>query len=429
MCPAKSYTDAMSPLLESFDSPEAQDRVRQNWFLRFRFALATVGLLVVVLADLWGGWTLPAWTLISLFAFSLASNFLLYLYAKSGARMTDSLILCVIAFDLLILTVALSLSGGASNPFSSVYLLYIPIGALLLPQAFASILVLLAIGAYTFLFWPDLYAGHGGHQSMQSHLVGMWVAFVVVGPVVSYAVGRLRTAVAAAEEELKETRAQQVRSEKLSALATLSAGAAHELSTPLGTIAIAAKELEQNQSDPNVTEDARLIQQEIQRCSAILSQLAVDVGAGIGEAVQSIQVSDLVEAIVEESAQIRVEALSAIAQRMVKVPRRLMVQALRGIVKNAKQASPEGGQIDLNIGESADATRLRIEVKDQGTGMSEEVLQHVGEPFFTKKPVGEGMGLGIFFARSVIEQLNGEIELTSIEGQGTCVSVELPWGS
>ncbi|MCH2119401.1 MAG: hypothetical protein MK161_17095, partial [Pirellulales bacterium] len=250
----KSYTDPMSPLLESFDSPEAQDRVRHNWFLRFRFALATVGLLVVVLADLWGGWTLPAWTLIFLFAVSLASNVLLYMYAKSGARMTDSLILCVIAFDLLILTVALSLSGGASNPFSSVYLLYIPIGALLLPQVLASVLVLLAIGAYTFLFWPDLYAGHGGHQSMQSHLVGMWVAFVVVGPVVSYAVGRLRAAVAAAEEELKETRAQQVRSEKLAALATLSAGAAHELSTPLGTIAIAAKELEQNQSDPNVTE-------------------------------------------------------------------------------------------------------------------------------------------------------------------------------
>jgi len=429
MLQAKSYTEPMSPLLESFDSPEAQDRVRQNWFLRFRFAMATVGLLVVVLADLWGGWTLPAWTLVFLFAFSLASNFLLYLYAKSGARMTDALILVAIAFDLLILTVALSLSGGASNPFSSVYLLYIPIGALLLPQAFASILVLLAIGAYTFLFWPDLHSGHGGHQSMQTHLVGMWVAFVVVGPVVSYAVGRLRAAVSVAEEELKETRAQQVRSEKLAALATLSAGAAHELSTPLGTIAIAAKELEQNQSDPNVTDDARLIQQEIQRCSAILSQLAVDVGAGIGEAVQSVRVSDLVEAISEDSAQIRVEAPSAISGRTVKVPRRLMVQALRGIVKNARQASPQDEEIDLKIGENADATCLQIEVRDQGTGMSEDVLQHVGEPFFTKKPAGEGMGLGVFFARSVIEQSNGKIELTSIDGQGTCVSVELPWSS
>ena len=419
----------MSLLLESFDSPEAQDRVRQSWFLRFRFALGTVGLSVVVVADIWGGWTLPAWNLIFLFAFSLASNFLLYVYARSGARMTDSLILGAIAFDLLILTVALSLSGGASNPFSSVYLLYIPIGALLLPQVFASVLVLLAIGAYTFLFWPDLYAGHGGHQSMQSHLVGMWVAFVVVGPGVSYAVGRLRAAVAAAENELKVTRAQQVRAEKLAALATLSAGAAHELSTPLGTIAIAAKELEQNQSDPIVTEDARLIQQEIQRCSAILSQLAVDVGSGIGEAVQSVRVSDLVDAVVEGSTQLRVDEQSAISERVVKVPRRLMVQALRGIVKNARQASPEGEGIDLSVGENANATGLLLEVKDQGLGMSEDVLQHVGEPFFTQKLTGEGMGLGIFFARSVVEQLNGKIELTSSPGRGTCVSVELPWGS
>lgn len=419
----------MSPLLESFDSPEAQDRVRQSWFLRFRFALASVGLGVVVLADLFGVWVLPAWTLISLFAVSLASNVLLYLYAKSGARMTDGLIFAAIGFDLLILTLALALSGGASNPFSSVYLLYIPIGALLLPQAFAWILVLLAIGAYTFLFWPDLGSGHGSHQSMQSHLVGMWVAFIVVGPVVAYAVSRLRAAVASAEEELETTRSRQERAEKLAALATLSAGAAHELSTPLGTIAVAAKELEQNQSDPRVTEDARLIQQEIQRCSGILSQLAVDVGAGIGEAVQLVPVSELIETIAEDFFHVRISADDSILERRVEIPRRLMVQALRGIMKNARQASAVDDLIEIIVAEGTDVDFLRLQIKDQGTGMSESVLRHVGEPFYTQKPTGEGMGLGVFFARSVVEQMNGTIELESREGEGTCVSIELPWGS
>ena len=419
----------MSPLLESFESPEAQDRVRQTWFLRFRFALASVGMGVVVLADLFGGWVLPAWTLVSLFVLSFLSNLLLYGYAKSGARMTDGLILAVIGFDLLILTIALALSGGASNPFSSVYLLYIPIGALLLPQAFAWVLVLLAMGAYTILFWPDLGSGHGSHQSMQSHLVGMWLAFMVVGPVVAYAVSRLRASVALAEEELKETRSRQERAEKLAALATLSAGAAHELSTPLGTIAIAAKELEQNQDDPRITEDARLIQQEIQRCSGILSQLAVDVGAGIGEAMQWVPVSELIEAISEGFSPLRVRGEDSIRSRTVEIPRRLMVQALRGIMKNARQASGETGEIELELVASTQVEGLEIQIRDHGMGMSEDVLRHVGEPFFTQKPPGEGMGLGVFFARSVVEQMNGRVDIESEAGSGTSVRIALPWSA
>lgn len=419
----------MSPLLESFESPKAQDRVRQTWFLRFRFALASVGFGVVVLAEFFGGWVLPVWTLVSLFALSFLSNLLLYAYAKSGARMTDGLIFAVISFDLVILTLALGLSGGASNPFSSVYLLYIPIGALLLPQAFTWILVLLAIGAYTILFWPDLGSGHGSHQSMQSHLVGMWLAFIVVGPVVAYAVSRLRASVALAEEELKETRSRQERAEKLAALATLSAGAAHELSTPLGTIAIAAKELEQNQDDPRVAEDARLIQQEIQRCSGILSQLAVDVGAGIGEAVQRVRVSELIDAIADGFSPFRVRAEDSTLARTVEIPRRLMVQALRGIMKNARQASGETDEIEVKVMVSTQIEGIQIQIQDHGDGMSEDVLRHVGEPFFTQKPPGEGMGLGVFFARSVVEQVNGRLELDSQAGSGTYVRIELPWNS
>jgi two-component system sensor histidine kinase RegB len=419
----------MSASLESVDSPEAQGRVRQVWFLRFRFALASVGLAVVVVADFFAGWTLPVWTLASLFALSLLSNVLLYLYAQSGARMTDGLIFLAIGFDLLILTLALGLSGGASNPFSSVYLIYIPIGALLLSPRFTWILVVLAVGAYTFLFWPDLDSGHAGHQSMQTHLVGMWVAFIVVGPMVAYAVSRLRAAVESAEEALMQTRARQERAEKLAALATLSAGAAHELSTPLGTIAIAAKELEQNQDDPRVTEDARLIQQEIQRCSGILSQLAVDVGTGIGEAVQSVRVSELVEATAEEFPPVQILADEAVLGRRVEVPRRLMLQALHGIMKNARQASTPDDEIQIRVMDRPGSDLLALEIRDQGSGMNSHVLRHVGEPFFTQKPAGEGMGLGVFFARSVVEQMNGRIEFVSREGEGTRVHIGLPWSS
>ena len=412
----------------SSETSEPQDLVRQVWFLRVRFILAAGGLLVVIGAGLWGEWSLPFLPVSLLFGVSLITNLVLFRISKSGIKLTDLIVLSALGFDVLLLTVALALSGGASNPFSSVYLLYIPIGALLLPQRLTWWLVSLAIVAYTALFWSDLYGHHGGHHSMRAHLVGMWVAFVIVGPVVAYVVARLRVAASDAEFELMEIRFQQARAEKLAALATLSAGAAHELSTPLGTIAIAAKELENGENSERVTEDARLIRQEIERCSGILSQLAVDVGAGVGEAAQRMGVSELMDAITDGVEEAVVEADLETLKREVRIPRRLMIQALSGILKNSRQASAEGAAIDLKVYIEREEECLVLEISDHGSGMSADVLRHVGEPFFTQKAPGQGMGLGVFFARSVVEQCGGEIHIASQRGEGTQVKVVLPCG-
>ena len=260
---------------------------------------------------------------------------------------------------------------------------------------------------------------------MRAHLVGMWVAFIIVGPVVAYAVERLRRAVTSAENELAESRLQQARAEKLSALATLSAGAAHELSTPLGTIAIAAGELERKGLNPEVTEDAQLIRREIERCSNILSQLAVDVGAGMGENSQLVGVGELIGGFRGSGADFTTEASPEILGKSIPLPRLLISQAFRGLLKNARQASSESETVVLRALDTP--TDLILEVEDRGTGMSEEVQDRAGEPFFTSKPPGEGMGLGIFFARSVIEQIGGQMEIISVFGEGTRVRVLLPW--
>ena len=185
------------------------------------------------------------------------------------------------------------------------------------------------------------------------------------------------------------------------------------------------RELERKGLNPEVTEDAQLIRREIDRCSNILSQLAVDVGAGMGEAAQPLRVADLLDDLNASATTFSVEADPKLLEEFIPLPRRLIHQALRGLLKNARQASHTGAPVVLRA--SRGPTDLELEIEDQGSGMSAEIQERAGEPFFTSKPQGEGMGLGLFFARSVVEQIGGQMEILSEPGRGTRVRVRLPW--
>jgi two-component system sensor histidine kinase RegB len=106
------------------------------------------------------------------------------------------------------------------------------------------------------------------------------------------------------------------------------------------------------------------------------------------------------------------------------VPRRGLARALRAVLSNALEATPRPGQVQVRAREEQGAWRL--EILDQGSGMTPEVLAHAGEPFFSTKPTGSGMGLGLFLARTFAEQLGGELRVDSSPGQGTCVLLSWP---
>jgi two-component system, sensor histidine kinase RegB len=116
-------------------------------------------------------------------------------------------------------------------------------------------------------------------------------------------------------------------------------------------------------------------------------------------------------------------ALQGPVDEPMSVPVRALTHAVRGVVKNALQASPEGAPVQVVLRRQEAGWRLRVE--DTGAGMAAEVLARAGEPFFTTKPQGEGMGLGLFLARALLDQLGGTLEVHSVPGQGT--QVELMW--
>ena len=407
------------------DLESASGVVDQAWLLQLRTILILGGSAVAIAVGLLGGFDWPSMPLLMGLVVVVLGDLALSRWVRSRGHLTSDWLSALLALDIGVLTYVLALTGGASNPFSSAYLIPLAVAALLLPPRWASWIVAVTVLAYSGLYWlDDTNTGHD-HDAMNLHLLGMWVAFVLVGPMMAYAITRLRQAAADAEERLAESQLRQTRAEKLAALATLSAGAAHELSTPLSTIAVISRELERRSTDPELTEDARMVREEIDRCSEILSQLAVDAGTGTGEAAQPTSIVDLLNEVAANEPDAQIQIPPALQTRPVTLPRRQCVRAMRGLVKNARQASA-GGQT-INIRANEEFGRLTISIIDHGSGMAADVRERAGEPFFTTKITGQGMGLGLFFARSVFEQLGGQLNVESTPGEGTTVKVQMPW--
>jgi two-component system sensor histidine kinase RegB len=258
---------------------------------------------------------------------------------------------------------------------------------------------------------------------MRGHLLGMWLGTGLVGAFGAVAILRFRRALAQAEAELRESQAEQARSAQLAALGTLAAGAAHELATPLTTVAIIAKELTLRLENSEDQSDAQVLREEVDRCREILSQMAVQVGSSPATSAAAFALDELLKHALHGGAQIppvRLELLEA----LVRVPKDLMAQVSRSLGRNAQQASGPGQSVLLQVQAHADHVVIRIQ--DQGHGMSPQVLERATQPFFTTKEPGEGMGLGLFVADSVLRQLGGTLTLESAPEQGSTATLSLP---
>ena len=372
----------------------------------------------------------------------LAATNLLLASLIARRQMPRAGIAAVLAFDTLHLTALLALVGGSSNPFSVLYLVQITMAALMLGPRWTWALAGLAASSYAALFVlvppsPVLHDHTGAHFA--SHLRSMWIAFSAAAGLTAYFVVRLSAELEQRDRQLVAERERAGRHERLAALTTLAAGAAHELGTPLATVAVAARELELavgRLAGPDVSsirDDARLIRSELDRCRGILDRMAAGSGETAGEAPRRISGVELVGGALAELTEgeaARVDVRQDDRGFVLVAPARALTATLLNLVRNGLDASPPAGRVVVEVGRLADHTPwLRIVVSDSGPGMPADVLARACEPFFTTKPPGQGLGLGLFLARSLVERLGGRFVLESTPGAGTRAIVELPAAS
>jgi two-component system sensor histidine kinase RegB len=415
----------------------ALHRINLSWLIKLRWGAAAGQLATILFVHLVMKVPLRLAPLLALVGLAALSNGALTMWLRRARAVGEGVVVAVLTLDVLLLTGLLFFAGGSFNPFSFLYLVHIALAAVVLRSGWTWVLVVLSLLASGGLFFGHLWLAlddsgamdHPMHH-MHMHLVGMWVAFAVAAAFIVYFVTRIRRALARQEADLEAERRHAARNDKLVALATLAAGAAHELATPLGTIVVAAKELErQMASGQGVSvEELQLIRAQANRCRGILDQMAVDAGEATGEAPRSVTVEDLVDQVLpglhpEPAVQVAVH--ESARGRALHVPAAALAQALRGVLKNAQEVSPRQSPVSLSA--QARDGRLEIAVEDRGPGMAPEVLVRAGEPFFTTKPPGQGMGLGLFLTRSVVERLGGGLELGARPDGGLRVTLRLPW--
>ncbi len=365
--------------------------------------------------------------------------------------LAQSIIGIVMAADLVVLTSLLYFSGGAANPFVVFYIVNLCLAATMLSATWSWILTALSLYGFVFLLmYSKPLSIREGQAEIRELLrgsqvgieqVGLFVAVTTCIVVIVYFTTMLNSQLRKRELELREAERLQAKTDKLQALGTLAAGAAHELATPLSTIAVTStelhRELQRLEASPEVREDVKLIRSEVDRCRKILDRMSIEAGQMTWEQIETITIEELFDEINEDLKhrdRVQFQLDESLKEEELTIPLGLLAQALRGIVKNAIEATPppkriscKADLIELPTKGNASPKRVaRLLVIDQGQGITPDDLVKIGDPFFTTKPTGQGMGLGLFLARSVIERLKGSMTINSLAGQGTTVTITLP---
>ncbi|MDR9750149.1 ATP-binding protein [Pseudomonas sp. SZMC_28357] len=330
-----------------------------------------------------------------------------------------------LACDLFIHSALLFFSGGSTNPFVSYYLVPLTIAAVTLPWRFSVILSGIALAMYTLLlarFYP-LQTYPIARESLQVY--GMWLSFALAAAVITFFAARMAEELRRQEELRAIRREEGLRDQQLLAVATQAAGAAHELGTPLATMSVLLKEMQQDHPDPMLQDDLKVLQDQVKLCKETLQQLVRAAEANRRLAVEMQDVTDWLDEALNRWHLMRPEA-SYRFQRLGQgtVPRMApppdLTQALLNLLNNAADACPEGLQVTLDW----DFEYLTISIRDHGAGVPLAIAEQIGKPFFTTK--GKGFGLGLFLSKASVTRAGGSVKLYSHEEGGTLTELRLP---
>lgn len=416
-------------------------RIGLAWMMKLRWAAVIAQLIILSGAVYMIDVECSVIVVLALIGFTASTNAALHVWLRKVEPRApreegehNAIIATLLVLDVLVLTGMLWAAGGPTNPFSVFYVVHVGLGALLLTARWTWILVMLTATSFAMLFvLPSVQAMCGvDTNAFELYLRGAWLSHVLACAAIGYFVSRVRGALREREQQLTDLDAYKARSEKLVALSALAAGTAHELATPLGTIALIAKELERASTGAldleSMRADARTLRAEADRCRSILNKLSARAGDPTVEELEAVDVPYLVDAVrdgVGEDRARRLEVDVNQAPAEIWAYPEALVQALVTLVSNAFDAHEEGtATVRLVIEQRPEG--VCFSVVDQGQGMAPDVLKRLGEPFFTTKPTNRGMGLGLFLVRSFAEQARARLEVISAQGRGTRVELSLP---
>lgn len=416
------------------------------------FSILAQGLTIFFAAG-WLNIALPLLPMLAAVLFLTLVNLFTWWQVGKARPVTDGELFAQLCLDVLVLTWLLFFAGGAENPFISLLLLPLTIGAVVLPVRYIGVMAVMAFAAYTLLVFfnqplpllkgrlSDLDAALAKtcgvnrttiHQEggFALHVVGMWFNFAISALIVSVFLARNAGALRQREREIHIFRERALRQERILALGLLAAGAAHKLGTPLSTMAVVLREMELGEGNSEErADDLRLLRSQVERCKGILAEIAGAAGTAPAAALPAdAWLAHLVDEWHVLRPKVRLPSIhpDTAATAPFMRPDRSLDQALQSLLDNAADASPESVELRL----AWDTQSLTVDILDRGQGIDERVAGLLGHtPVSSKSPTDEaagGLGIGFFLTNATIERFGGEVEVFDREGGGTCTRVILP---
>ena len=417
---------------DALDFGTGASRLRVGTLVRLRW-LSIGGQLAAVIGVAFGlGFPIPLVSCLAVIVVSTILNVSIGMFYPVGHRMSDGGASLLLGYDILQLAALLYLTGGLENPFSMLFLAPVMISAAALPPKRTLGLGVLAIAAATMLgFWHEPLPWTPGEPLSLPPLyrAGIWSAILLGLAFIGVYAWRVTQEARELAQALAATEFVLAREQHLSQLDGLAAAAAHELGTPLATIALVAKEL--SRSGPKegpVADDIALLSQQVARCRSILGKLT-SLGNEDAAVLDSMRLSLLIEEVagphrpfdVEIAVDVRGEGIEPVCRRNPG-----LIYGLGNLIENAVDFARKRVLIDARW----DRDSVTVEIRDDGPGFPPDVLARLGEPYVTtrggrraKSEEGSGMGLGMFIAKTLLERSGASVFAGNASEGGACVTV------
>lgn len=360
----------------------------------------------------------------------LAGANLLALLAVPRHRVHDGEVMGALLIDMAALTLQLYFSGGATNPFISLYLLQVVLGAILLPAGPVVALVAVTCLAYALLSLrnvPLTLPAPLFEHSDALFAIGHWAAFVVVASLLVRFITRISRNLRARDAYVADLRRHAAEEEGIVRMGLFASGAAHELGTPLGTLSVILgdwRRMPQVAGDPELSAEVEEMQAEVRRCKTIVSDILHSAGHPRGEAMERMPAAAFLDLVVAAwqptQPQVPIDYQGEETADAVIAVDPALRQAVWNLLDNAAEASPAG----IRLAATKEDNMLVIAVSDWGDGFAPDALANLGKLFQSTK--GAGHGLGLFLATNVARRLGGRIEACNRVGGGAEVRLLLP---
>lgn len=409
----------------------ATNRKNMALLIQLRWTAVIGQIVTIAFVQFWMGIALPLLPMAAVICGLVALNLVSLVWVRYRADINNRELLIALTLDVAALTTLLYLSGGATNPFTSLYLLQVTLGAVLLDAPSTWSLVALVCMSYAWLtgyYEPLALPQEGFGDAFSRYIAGTFIGLVLDAVLLVVFVTRINRNLRDRDARLAAMRQHAAEQDHIVRMGLLASGAAHELGTPLASLSVILSDWRRMPalaSEPELSQDLGEMETSLQRCKTIVTGILLSAGEARGEGSSPTTVAAFLTALVDEWRTTRPSATlyfrNAFGADLPIVSDIALKQAIFNVLDNAAEVSRDW--IELMAERKEDT--LVLSVTDRGPGFSREVLPHVGKPYQSTKG-SPGSGLGLFLVVNVVRKLGGVVTVRNRPDVGAAVRLELP---